>query len=56
LPATPEAISAAVGEVDPETLDELDREFLEYPHDLTELLFAFVSERSKAFGTLPDPD
>jgi hypothetical protein len=42
-----------------ETLDELaalDAEFFAYPHDLTELLFAYVSRHPEEFGPLPEPD
>jgi len=37
-------------------LDELDQEFFRYPHNLTELLFAYVAARSEEFGRLPMPD
>ncbi len=59
LPSTPEAISAAAAEFSEETLDELetfDAEFFAYPHDLTDLLFAFVSKHPDEFGALPQPD
>ena len=42
-----------------ETLDDLeslDAEFFAYPHDLTELLFAYVSSHPEEFGALPAPD
>jgi hypothetical protein len=39
-----------------ERLDPLDQEFLAYPHNLTELLFAYVSGHPEEFGTLPKPD
>ena len=42
-----------------DVLDELetfDAEFFAYPHDLTELLFAYVSQHPQEFGTLPEPD
>jgi hypothetical protein len=44
LPATPEAISAGAEELAAGTLEEFDEDFLTYPNDLTELLFAHVSE------------
>jgi len=56
LPADPEAISSAASDFPSETeqkLDALDREFYQYPHDLTELLFAFVSKHPEEFGELP---
>jgi hypothetical protein len=39
-----------------EKLEPLDQEFFAYPHSLTDLLFAFVSEHPEEFGTLPKPD
>jgi len=55
LPASPDAISAAAAdfseEVD-EGLDRLDSEFFAYPHNLTDLLFAFVAKHPDEFGTL----
>ncbi|MGD0896984.1 MAG: DMP19 family protein [Thermoguttaceae bacterium] len=58
LPSTPEAISAAVAGVPDETLrrlEVLDGEFFQYPHDLTDLLFAYVSKHPDEFGALPAP-
>src|SRR5579863_490760 len=37
-------------------LEPLDREFIAYPHNLTDLLFAYVSAHPEEFGTLPRPD
>ncbi len=37
-------------------LDVLDREFFSYPHNLTELLFAYVNRHPEEFGTLAQPD
>jgi hypothetical protein len=37
-------------------LDALDHEFYRYPHNLTELLFAYVSKHPEDFGALPKPD
>ena len=37
-------------------LDALDREFFQYPHNLTELLFAYVSKHPEEFGKLPEPE
>jgi hypothetical protein len=59
LPADPGEISSAAVEFADETeekLDALDREFYKYPHNLTELLFAFVSKHPEEFGELPKPD
>ncbi|HTC91206.1 MAG TPA: DMP19 family protein [Bryobacteraceae bacterium] len=59
LPPTPETISTAAAAFSDETLGELetlDAEFFAYPHDLTDLLFGFVSKHSDEFGTLPQPD
>ena len=58
LPQKPEAIRSIAANFTAEILDAepLDQEFMAYPHDLTELLFAFVSEYPNEFGTLPKPD
>ena len=59
LPADAEAISAAAVEFSDETEDELtvlDGEFYQYPHNLTELLFAYVAKHPEEFGELPKPD
>jgi hypothetical protein len=59
LPATVEAIrSVAAGFPDEvlEKLETLDQEFFAYPHDLTDLLCAYVSRHPEEFGTLPEPD
>jgi hypothetical protein len=37
-------------------LEEVDQEFFSYPHDLTKLLFAYVSTHPEEFGALPKPD
>src|SRR5207249_4815584 len=39
-----------------EKLEALDQEFFSYPHDLTALLFGYVSEHPEEFGVLPKPD
>lgn len=39
-----------------EKLEALDQEFFSYPHDLTDLLIAYVSQHPEEFGTLPKPD
>jgi hypothetical protein len=59
LPETPEAICSVAAHFSDDTsekLDLLDQEFFAYPHSLTDLLFAFVSEHPEEFGTLPKPD
>jgi hypothetical protein len=33
-------------------LEPLDQEFFSYPHNLTDLLFAYVSEHPEEFGTV----
>ena len=55
LPSEPDAISAAAEEFSDSTrdaLDEMDQEFYLYPHDLTDLLFAFVSQHPEEFGSV----
>jgi hypothetical protein len=57
LPATPEATCSAAEEISDEKLNELevlDAEFMQYPHDLTDLLFGYVSGHPEEFGTLPE--
>ena len=39
-----------------EKLEPLDQEFFSYPHDLTDLLFTYVSEHPQEFGLLPEED
>jgi hypothetical protein len=59
LPQSVEAIrSAAVDFSDEvlERLEPLDQEFFSYPHNLTDLLFSYVSQHPEEFGTLPKPD
>jgi hypothetical protein len=59
LPSTPEAISLAASDFSTEVLElleALDGEFMLYPHDLTESLFAYVSKNPDEFGVLPKPD
>jgi len=53
LPSDSAAINAAVADFSSSTLhglSELDQEFYRYPHDLTELLFAFVTLHPEEFG------
>jgi len=59
LPPTPEAVSSAAADFSDETvaaLEWLDQDFIAYPHNLTDLLFAYVSKHPEEFGTLPTPD
>jgi len=59
LPSDPEVISSAASDFSIEiqdSLDLLDNEFFKQPNDLTQLLFAFVSEHPAEFGKLPKPD
>ncbi len=59
LPSTPDAVSAAAAGFSGEVLERLgtlDNEFLEYPNNLTDLLFAYVSKHPKEFGKLPKAD
>ena len=39
-----------------ERLEFLDQGFFAYPHDLRDLLFAYVSKHPDEFGSLPQPD
>jgi hypothetical protein len=59
LPETPETIRSAAVAFSDEILSELenlDQEFIAYPHSLTDLLFAYVSGHPEEFGALPEPD
>jgi hypothetical protein len=59
LPSDPEAISAVASDFSDEIeekLNALDTEFFQYPHDLTRLLFVYVSNHPEEFGDLPEPD
>lgn len=56
LPSDFRAISSAASEFSSDTedkLEALDQEFFQYPHDLTQLLFTYVSEHPEEFGQLP---
>ena len=58
LPATANEISSAAADFSDELLaqlDAIDREFLAYPDDLTDLLFAYVSRHPEEFGPVPNP-
>ena len=59
LPSNADTIRTVASDFPDEILDKLeglDQEFLAYPHDLTDLLFAYVSAHPEEFGTLPNPD
>ncbi len=59
LPPTPKAISTAAADFPDEVLEQLgalDNEFFAYPHNLTDLLFAYVSKHLEEFGELPKAD
>ena len=59
LPQGTEAIRSAAADFPDEVLDSLEpleQEFLAYPHNLTDLLFAYVSQHPEEFGDLPKPD
>jgi hypothetical protein len=52
-------ISAVALEFSDDTLGklaELDDEFMAYPHNLTDLLFSYVSQHPEEFGMTPEPD
>lgn len=53
------AIRSVVDGLPDDTLDNLgslDEEFISYPDNLTDLLFAYASKHPKEFGELPSPD
>lgn len=59
LPQSVEAIRLAAAEFPDEVLaalEPLDQQFFSYPHNLTDLLFAYVSGHPEEFGELPKPD
>jgi hypothetical protein len=59
LPATVETIRSAAADFPNEilkSLETLDQEFFAYPHNLTNLLFAYVSGHPEEFGIPPKPD
>jgi hypothetical protein len=59
LPSTADTIASTVGNFSDEIqeqLETLDGEFFAYPHNLTDLLFAFVSKHPEEFGELPKAD
>ena len=59
LPESEEAIRSAAADFSGEVLEKLepiDQEFFSYPHNLTDLLFAYASQHPEVFGTLPKAD
>ena len=59
LPRTPESIRSVAADFSDEILENLeplDQEFFAYPHNLTDLLFAYVSGHPEEFGKLPKSD
>ena len=59
LPRTTEDIRSTATEFSEDTLgklEPLDQEFFSYPHNLTDLLFAYVTAHPEEFGTPPKPD
>jgi len=59
LPLTSIAMQQGVHDLSDETRDKLyslDLEFYSYPHDLTNLLFDYVSAHPEEFGAVPKPD
>lgn len=59
LPKASEAISTARTEFSDEVLEHLeilDSEFFAYPHDLTSLLYDYVSSQPGDFGAIPEAD
>ena len=59
LPDSEDAIRSLASDFPDEVigkLEELDQEFFSYPHDLTDLLFAYVSKHPEEFGRLPKAD
>jgi hypothetical protein len=59
LPENPEDISSKAADFSDEiraSLGPLDNAFFEYPHNLTDLLFAYVPQHPHEFGELPKAD
>jgi hypothetical protein len=57
LPKDPKEISAQAEEFSDEVreeLEEIDSEFFEYPHPLTDLLFDYVAKYPSEFGPVPE--
>ena len=59
LPTTVEAVRSIAAEFSDEILEKLeplDQEVFGYPNELTDLLFAYVSQHPEEFGKVPKPD
>jgi len=59
LPSSKQAIRSAAIDFSDEVLgklDQLDQEFYAYPHNLTDMLFRYVSRHPEEFGDLDEPD
>ena len=59
LPKTVEDIRSIAADFSVDILEQLepiDQEFFSYPHNLTDLLFAYVAAHPEEFGSLPKPD
>jgi hypothetical protein len=59
LPSSKQAIRSATVDFSDEVLgklDQLDQEFYSYPHNLTDLLFSYVSMHPEEFGALDEAD
>lgn len=59
LPQTVESIQSGASSFPDEVLEileVLDQEFFSYPHNLTDLLFAYVKTHPEEFGPLAEPD
>ena len=55
LPSSPDEVSSAATDLAPDvedTLSALDQEFFAYPHNLTDLLYAYISAHPDDFGPL----
>jgi hypothetical protein len=52
--AARESLIEDLNEAQQDRVSELDSKFYSYPDNLTELLFAFVSERPDLFGPVPE--
>lgn len=59
LPPAVESIRSVAADFPDEILEELElinQEFFAYPHNLTDLLFAYVASHPEEFGKVPKPD
>jgi Domain of unknown function (DUF4375) len=59
LPQSVEAIRSAAASFPDEVLaalEPIDNDFFSYPHNLTNLLFSYVSQHPEEFGPLPKAD